>query len=106
MRAVGFILGDVVDNDGLTALPDDMAERGFEFELAAGLKPEGDAITHAAGDPAVLGHTCDCREAHTRGFTNDLKYRRQGLDIRDGANIRAEVDRHDSLVAQAPKPNG
>jgi hypothetical protein len=42
MAAKGGILGDVVDDDGLVALPDLVADGGFDFKFPAGHQAEFD----------------------------------------------------------------
>jgi hypothetical protein len=55
MPAIGGILGHVIDNDGLMALPDLVADGGFDVEFRAGRQAERDLVAHRAADPALFG---------------------------------------------------
>src|SRR5918995_5346988 len=45
MAAEGFVLGHVVDDDGLPGLADLVADRSLDLQLAAGLKSELNIVT-------------------------------------------------------------
>ncbi|MCP1538020.1 hypothetical protein J2W79_003077 [Methylorubrum extorquens] len=80
MFAEGRVIGDVVDDDRDPALPDLVADGRLKIELATGLEAEGDVVLDGAGDPAVLGDTCDGGEAHARGATDHIEDRGHGRD--------------------------
>ena len=74
-----LVFRDMVDCDGLPALADFMADRGFNPKLASKFQPEVDFIEHAIGDPAILGHTRHSGKPHTRSATYDIEGRGKGL---------------------------
>ena len=54
VAAKGQVVGDAVDDHGLTALPDLVADRGLDLELAAGRQAERDLVAHRATNPSLL----------------------------------------------------
>jgi hypothetical protein len=94
MTAIGGIVGDVVDDDRFVALPNFVANRGFDLQLPAGDQAEGDLIPNGAANPAVFGHTRDRGEAHSGRTANHFKDTRYGVDTLHGSNIRAQVGHH------------
>ena len=67
------ILGDVIDDDGLPARADLVADGGLDLELAARLEAERDVVADAAGNPAVLGDTRDRGEPHAGHAAHDIQ---------------------------------
>jgi hypothetical protein len=58
MAAKGGILGDVVDDDGLVALPDLVADGGFDLKFPAGARPNSISVAHGTANPTLLGDAC------------------------------------------------
>jgi hypothetical protein len=46
VTAIGDVVGDAVDHHGLAALPDLVANGGFEFQFTAGGEAERDPVAH------------------------------------------------------------
>src|SRR3981189_1424914 len=63
MAAKGGLLGAVVDDDGLVALPDLVADGGFDFKFPAGHQAEFDFVAHGTANPTLLGDACYRGEA-------------------------------------------
>jgi hypothetical protein len=83
MIAIQFIFCDVINDNGIAALPDFMADCRFNLQLATGLKAEGDLIEHIAGNPPVLSHSCDSRKTHSGAATDHFQH---GFHSRDSLN--------------------
>jgi hypothetical protein len=87
MAAEHFIVGNVVDDDRLTALPDLVADRRLDLEFAPGLEPKLNFVEHRAGDPAILRHPGDRGEAHAGRAAHDLENLRDRIDARDRGDV-------------------
>jgi hypothetical protein len=88
---------DVADDDRLSVLPDFMAERRFDFELAAGLQAELDRVPHPTGDPPIIGHPRDRSETHACGIAYDVENRRHRGNLFDRVDIDLEIMRHPAI---------
>ena len=84
----------MIDHDGFAALPDLVADGGFQFEFPAGHEAESDFVAHRAADPAVLGDARDGRKTHPGGATHHFKNARHRCDTLHGSDIGAEIGRH------------
>ncbi len=91
------VLRDMVDHHALAAVPDLVADGGFNFQLAAGDQPESDLVAHAAGDPAVLGDPGDRREAHAGAAADHFQDCGNRTDAGDRVQIGLIVVRHKTL---------
>jgi len=85
MSAIFWVFGDVVDNNGFTALPDFVTDSGFDLEFAAGRKPELNVVAYGAGNPTILAYFCNRGETHACYAANDVEDR---LHSRDALNCR------------------
>jgi hypothetical protein len=94
MAAEGFVLGHVVDDDGLPGLADLVADRSLDLQLAAGLKSELNIVTDGACDPAILGHPGNGGKPHPGTAAHDFKDGRHGVNAIDSGDIRFEISRH------------
>src|SRR5690606_30623507 len=83
------VIGNVVDR--LPALPDLMADGGFDLKLTAGLEPERDVVEDAAGDPSAVGDARDSGESHPRRAAHHVENGGHGVDLPDGIDIRLIV---------------
>jgi hypothetical protein len=52
-----------------------VANRGFDFKLAAGRQAKSNIILYAASDSAVFGYARSSNTAHANRTTNDVKNR-------------------------------
>ena len=91
MAAIGLVLGDMVDDDRLTAFADFMANRGFDLQLAAGLQAEIDVVQNPAGDPAFAGDPGDRGKPHACGAADDIEDGWHGIDARNGIDVGLKV---------------
>ncbi len=91
MAAEGLVRRDVVDDHRPAALPDLVADRGLDLELAAGLEPELDLVAHLAGDPAVLADPRHRGKAHAGRAAHDLENRGHDVDPRDRRDLPISV---------------
>jgi hypothetical protein len=66
MGAIEGVLGDMVDHDRLMRVAHMLAHRGFDLELATGLKAEPGLVVDGKANPALLRHTCDGRKIPCR----------------------------------------
>ncbi len=87
MAAKVVVLGDVVDDDGVAAGADRVADRRLDLQLAARLQAESDLVAHGAGDPAVLGDPRDGGETHARRAAANLENGRHRIDAPDQRDI-------------------
>src|ERR1700733_515979 len=87
METVDFVLSRMIDNDGIAALPDFVADRRLDFKLAAGLQPERDFVFDATHNPAVFGHSRHGCKAHARRATYYVKDGRDRWNPRDRFDI-------------------
>src|SRR5471032_1299577 len=94
MTAIGGVFRDVVDHHRFAALPDLMADGGFDLEFPAGHKAKRDLVAHRATNPAVLGDACGGGEAHASGTAYHFKNARHRCDPLHGSDIRVELGRH------------
>ena len=96
-RVVGAerrIFGDMIDDDGVAALPDFIADRSPNLEFTARLEAERDVVAHVARDPAILGNAGDRSEAHPCCPTHDIEDRGDCLDAVDSGDILVEIVGH------------
>ena len=100
MTAKRLVLRDVIDDDGLTRLPDLVADRGGDLQFAAGLEPEIDGVLDRAGDPAILGDPGDGGKTHSGGAANDLQDAWNRIHRLDGINIALKIARHSQPTQQ------
>lgn len=100
MSAPGFVLRDVVNNDGLAALADFMANCRFDIQFVARLQTELNLIADTAGDPAVLGHARNRREPHSRYAADNVEDRGDRLNAAHTLNIGSKVSRKLRLWVQ------
>jgi|GEM_PF-1877238 len=84
----------VIDDDRLPALPDFMADRAFNLQLATRLQTKVDFVKHAAGDPAVLSHAGDCGEPHPGCTAHNVKDRGHRFYAVHALNIGLKILRH------------
>jgi hypothetical protein len=94
VTAKGHVVGDTVDDDGLTALPDLVTNGGFDFELAAGRQAERDLVAHRATNPSLFGDTGNGRKPHTGRAADHFQNSRNRRDTLHGSNVRAVVGGH------------
>jgi len=87
MVAKHHVFRDVIDHHELAALPDLVADRGADLELAPGRKPEVDLVAHRAGDPAILGDACDGRKTHAGRAAAHFENGRDRVDAGDQRNV-------------------
>jgi hypothetical protein len=80
-------LCDVFDDDGLAALTDFVADGCRDFEFAARLQTEVDAIKNAAGQPAIGCDACNGRESHSSSFTDNFEDGWNRSDFTDGLHF-------------------
>jgi hypothetical protein len=84
-------------------LPDFLANRGFDLQLAAWLQTEGNFIAHRAGNPPCLGNPGDSGKTHARRAADDIQYRRHRLYAGDRRNILGKTIPHE--VRPSPEDN-
>lgn len=101
MAAIDLVLRHVVDDDGLAAVADFVADRRSDLEFAAGLETERDLVADGAGDPSVLRHPRNRRESHSRGTADDFKDRRDGVDLDDSRQVVSKVILQRRLLANS-----
>jgi hypothetical protein len=94
MAAKDRILGNVVDHDGFVALPDLVADGGFDLKFPAGHQAELDFVSHGTADPPLLGDACYRGETHAGRAAYHFQNARNRCDTLHGGNIRAEVGSH------------
>ena len=106
MIAVDAVLLDVVDDDGLTAFLDLVADRGFDLQFVAGGEPEADPVEGAAGDPVLARDPGHGDEAHARDAGQDLENRRDRGNPADRVDISLQISLHaSSNFPAAPAPH-
>ena len=86
MAGVDRVFGNVVDDNGLAVLADLVADRGLDFQLAAGLQAEGDVVANAARNPAVFRDTRNGCEPDARAKTKA----RKALNPRTGELVKVK----------------
>ena len=91
MQTPDGVFGDIINNDRLAALADFMADCGFNPKLTSRLQPEVDFIEHAAGNPAILGHTRHSRKPHPRGAAHYIEDRWNGFYATYAVDIGLKV---------------
>ena len=91
MDAVDFVLRHIIDDDGIAALADFMADRRLDLKLAAWLQPECDFVFDTTHNPAVFGHPRDGGKAHARRATYYVKDGRDRWNPRDRFDISVAV---------------
>ena len=91
MAAVDGVLAHLIDNDGLAALPDFVADGCLDLQLATGLETKRNFVADAARDPVVFGDPCYGREAHACRPAHHFEDRRHRFDAADGVNIGLKV---------------
>jgi hypothetical protein len=88
------VLRHMVDDDGFTALPDFVADRGFDVQFAAGLQSEADLIEDGAANPALIGDPRDGCKAHSGRSAYDLENARHRDDTLNGSDIGCKIFHH------------
>ena len=90
MAGVNGVLGHMVDDNRLAALPDLVTKSALDLEFATRLQSKVYVVAHTAGDPTVLGDARDRGETHARRATHDVEDGRDRLDAADGGNVLLE----------------
>ncbi|MNQ88552.1 hypothetical protein D3C85_1038190 [compost metagenome] len=94
MLAVLLVGAGVVDHDGLMRGPDLMAQGAGHVQLTAHVQAEAQRVEHGAGGPGAFGHPRHGGETHARGFADNLKNRRYGVDPANGGNVGCDGFTH------------
>ena len=102
MPAKDKVVGNAVDDDGLTALPDFVTDGGFDLQFPARRQPECDLVAHRAANPSLLGDAGDRGKAHAGRAADNFENARNRRDALHRGNIRVEVDRHDQPSDWSP----
>jgi hypothetical protein len=83
MAAKGGIIGNMVDDNGLAAISDLIADGRCHLKLTPWLQPETDIVSNSAGNPAVFRDPRDSRKAHARGPAHHIQNGRNSVDVAD-----------------------
>jgi hypothetical protein len=89
--AIQLIFCHVVDDHDLAALPDFIADGGFNLQLAAGLQAERDMIQHIAGNPPVFGYPRNSRKTHPRAAANHFQHGFHTRNPLDSVDVRLKA---------------
>ena len=98
MPTIGRVLGDVVDDYGVSAASDLVADRGLDLQLSARLQPKLDLVAHRTDDPARFRDPRDSGEAHPCHPAYDVEDFGNRADACDGRDIGCKLFRHRALI--------